>query len=54
MFNNEGKMVMMTSLVVPEAARVWIEGVAVSKMGIVAVAGPAMKNDGAAVAFIAC
>jgi hypothetical protein len=51
-FNNEGRMLMKASIVVPEAARVWIEGTAASSEGTVVVAGPAMKTDGAVVASI--
>ena len=51
-FNNEGRMLMKAPIVIPEASRVWIEGTAVSPEGIVVVAGPAMKTDGATVGAI--
>src|SRR5579864_1750338 len=39
-FNNEGRMLMKAAVTVPDAARVWIQGTAVSQTGTVAVAGP--------------
>ena len=52
-FNNDGRMLMKAAVTVPDAARVWIEGTAVSQTGTIAVSGPAMKNDGSVAGVIA-